>query len=82
MARLHIDATRSASLFAERIRIVEGVTDAILFRQFGRAWARDDPLKSRVVDALTITVMGTRVGRWPSTFSPPQITRLRAEWPF
>jgi putative ATP-dependent endonuclease of the OLD family len=65
MAKLHIDATRSASLFAERMLIVEGVTDAILVRQFGRAWARDDPLKSRFVDALTITVMGTRVGHWP-----------------
>jgi hypothetical protein len=34
-------------------------------RQFGRAWAKTDPLKRRFVDALTITVMGTRVGRWP-----------------
>jgi len=65
MAKLHMDATRSASLFAERMLIVEGVTDAVLVRQFGRAWAAGEPLKQRFVDALTITVMGTKVGRWP-----------------
>lgn len=47
MAKLHMDATRSASLFAERMLIVEGVTDAILVRQFGRIWAGEDPLKER-----------------------------------
>lgn len=65
MAKLHMDATRSVSLFAERMLIVEGVTDAILVRQFGRAWAAGEPLKQRFLDALTITVMGTKVGRWP-----------------
>lgn len=65
MAKLHMDATRSASLFAERMLIVEGVTDAVLVRQFGRAWAAGDPLRQRFVDSLTITVMGTKVGRWP-----------------
>jgi putative ATP-dependent endonuclease of OLD family len=65
MARLHLDATRSASLFADHMLIVEGVTDAVLVRQFARAWAAGDPLKQRFVDALTITVMGTKVGRWP-----------------
>lgn len=65
MAKLHLDATRSASLFAERMLIVEGVTDAVLVRQFGRAWAAGDRLKQRFVDALTITVVGTKVGRWP-----------------
>jgi putative ATP-dependent endonuclease of OLD family len=66
MAKLHMDATRSASLFAERMVLVEGVTDSVLVRQFGHAWAGDDPFKHRFVDALTITVMGTRVGRWPA----------------
>ncbi len=65
MARLHMDATRSASLFAERMAIVEGVSDAVIVRQFGRAWAGNDPLKQRFVEALTITVMGAKVGRWP-----------------
>lgn len=65
MAKLHMDATRSASLFAERMLIVEGITDAVLVRQFGRAWAGGNPLKRQFVDALTITVMGTKVGRWP-----------------
>jgi len=65
MAKLHLDATRSASLFAERMLLVEGVSDAVLVRQFGRAWAAGDPYKQGLIDALTITVMGTKVGRWP-----------------
>ncbi len=65
MTKLHMDATRSASLFAEQMVVVEGVTDAILVREFGRAWAADDAAKQRFIDALTITVMGARVGRWP-----------------
>jgi putative ATP-dependent endonuclease of the OLD family len=65
MVKLHLDATRSAALFAERMALVEGVTEAVLIRQLGRAWAADDPLKSRFIDALTITVMGSRVGEWP-----------------
>jgi putative ATP-dependent endonuclease of OLD family len=60
-----MDATRSASLFAERMVIVEGISDAILVREFGRAWSAGDPAKQRFIDALTITVMGTKVGRWP-----------------
>lgn len=66
MAKLHMDATRSASLFAERILLVEGVSDAVLVRQFGRAWAAGDPYRQGFIDALTITVMGTRVGQWPA----------------
>ena len=65
MAKLHMDATRSASLFAERMVIVEGITDAVLVREFGHAWARPNPEKQRFIDALTITVIGTKVGRWP-----------------
>ncbi len=65
MAKLHMDATRSASLFAERIILVEGVTDALLLREFGAVWAGGDELKEGFIDALTITVMGTKVGRWP-----------------
>lgn len=65
MAKLHMDATRSASLFATRMVLVEGVTESVLVRQFGRAWAGTDPLKQRFIDALTVTVMGTKVGRWP-----------------
>lgn len=65
MAKLHMDATRSASLFAERVVLVEGVTDAIVLRELGAAWAAGDRLKEGFVDALTITVMGSKVGRWP-----------------
>jgi putative ATP-dependent endonuclease of the OLD family len=64
-ARLHLDATRSAALFAERLVLVEGVTDAALLRQFGRAWAGDDAIRSAFVDALTIVAMGARIGHWP-----------------
>lgn len=65
MARLHLDATRSAALFAERLILVEGVTDALLVRQFGRAWAGTDPERRAFIDALTIVVMGHKVGPWP-----------------
>jgi putative ATP-dependent endonuclease of the OLD family len=65
MARLHMDATRSAALFAPRSALVEGITDSILLRQFGRAWAATDETRQRFVDALTIMAMGAKVGRWP-----------------
>jgi putative ATP-dependent endonuclease of the OLD family len=65
MTKLHMDATRSGALFAERLVLVEGVTDAIILRQLGAAWAGDDLQKEGFIDALTITVIGTKVGRWP-----------------
>lgn len=65
MARLHLDATRSGSLFSDRMVLVEGVTDAIVLRQLGIVWAGDDAHRRSFVDALTITVMGTKVGKWP-----------------
>jgi putative ATP-dependent endonuclease of the OLD family len=65
MARLHMDASRSAALFAERLALVEGITDAAVVRQFGWAWAADDDDKQSFVDALSIVAMGTRVGAWP-----------------
>jgi putative ATP-dependent endonuclease of the OLD family len=65
MARLHLDATRSGSLFAERLVLVEGVTDAVVLRQLGAVWAGGDMLKQGFIDALTITVIGTKVGPWP-----------------
>ena len=43
--RLHMDATRSASLFAERMVLVEGVSDAVIVRQLGGVWAAGDPTK-------------------------------------
>lgn len=64
-ARLHLDATRSSSLFAERLLLVEGVTDTIVVREFAWAWAGGDADKQSFVDALTIVAMGTRVGPWP-----------------
>ena len=65
MAKLHMDATRSGSLFAERAVLVEGVTDAVIVRQLGVVWAGDDQFKRAFIDALTLTVMGTKVGEWP-----------------
>ncbi|WP_157930400.1 ATP-dependent nuclease [Glycomyces xiaoerkulensis] len=65
MARMHLDVTRSAALFAERMVITEGVTDALLLRQFGRAWAGAESRRRQFIEALTIVVMGWKVGRWP-----------------
>lgn len=65
MARLHMDATRSAALFAERLVLVEGVTDAAVLRQFARAWAGSDATRAAFAEALTIVVMGWKVGEWP-----------------
>lgn len=65
MAKLHMDATRSAALFARRMVLVEGVSDAVILRQLGAAWADSDPAKEGFVDALTITVVGWKIGRWP-----------------
>jgi putative ATP-dependent endonuclease of the OLD family len=64
-ARLHLDAIRSAALYAQRLALVEGVTDAAVLREFGWAWAGDDLEKQAFVDALSIVPMGTRVGQWP-----------------
>ncbi len=63
-ARRHLDVTRSASLFGDRVVLVEGITDAMALRALGSIWADDDQRKSRFVDALTITVVGSRVGEW------------------
>lgn len=65
MARLHLDATRSAALFAERMVLVEGVSDAVVLRQLGAVWALGDAEREGFIDALTITVVGWKVGRWP-----------------
>jgi len=65
LTALHFDATRNASLFAGRLALVEGVTDALLLRQFGYAWAGNDSAKRDFVDALTIVPMGSKVGEWP-----------------
>lgn len=63
--RLHLDATRSSSLFADRVVLVEGVTDAIVLRELAWAWAGTDKRKQTFVDALTIVALGTKVGAWP-----------------
>ncbi|WP_159083221.1 ATP-dependent endonuclease [Streptomyces sp. P3] len=64
--RLHLDASRSAALFAERLVLVEGVTDAAVLREFGRTWAGQDTLKHAFIDALSIVHMGWKVGQWPA----------------
>ncbi|CAM3539123.1 ATP-dependent endonuclease [Isoptericola cucumis] len=69
MTRLHLDASRSSALFAERVVLVEGITEAALLREVGRAWAMADATRgaSRLafVDALSIVPLGNRVGDWP-----------------
>ena len=65
MTELHLDASRSASMFAERLLLVEGITDALVVRAFARHWAAGDPVKLRFVDALTIVPLGNKVGEWP-----------------
>lgn len=62
--RLHLDASRSATLFADRLLLVEGVTEAAVLRELGWAWAGDDADKQAFVDALSIVPMGTKVGPW------------------
>jgi len=63
--RLHLDATRSSALFAERLTIVEGITDAALLREFAWVWAGDDEDRQAFVDALSIVALGSRIGAWP-----------------
>ncbi len=64
MAALHLDASRNSSLFASRLVLVEGVSDLLVLRLLGRAWAEADEHKRQFVDALTIIPLGSRVGRW------------------
>jgi len=66
MARLHMDASRSAALFAERLVVVEGVTEAAIIREFGRAWAGEDSAKHAFIEALSIVYTGNKVGPWTS----------------
>lgn len=63
--RLHLDATRSAAFFADRLLIVEGVTEATILRLLGRAWAEDDTSRIGFMDALSILPLGHKVGEWP-----------------
>lgn len=71
-ARRHLDVNRSASLFADRVVLVEGVTDAMVLRALARVWAGSDRVRRRFVDALTITVLGSRVGPWlPELLTKP-----------
>jgi putative ATP-dependent endonuclease of the OLD family len=64
LTALHFDAMRTASLFAGRLVLAEGVTDALLLRPIGLAWADGDTSKRDFVDALTIVPMGSKVGEW------------------
>lgn len=63
--RLHLDASRSAALFGDRVLVVEGVTEAALLRVLGRAWAMADGKKTAFIDALPIIPVGHKVGEWP-----------------
>lgn len=71
-ARRHLDVSRAAGLFADRVVLVEGITDALLVREFGRVWAGDDHIKQRFVESLTVTILGSRVGSWlPALLANP-----------
>lgn len=63
--RLHLDATRSAALFADRLLVVEGVTEASILRLLGRAWAGSDAMRTGFIDSLSILPVGHKVGQWP-----------------
>lgn len=63
--RLHLDATRSAALFADRLLVVEGVTEATILRLLGRAWAGSDAMRTGFIDSLSILPVGHKVGQWP-----------------
>lgn len=65
MTRLHLDGSRSAALFADRLMLVEGVTDAALAREFGWVWAGSDFDRQSFIDALSVVAIGTKVGSWP-----------------
>ena len=65
MTSLHLDASRSGALFADRVVLVEGITEASLLRAFGRAWAGGDATKLAFLDALSIVPLGNKVGEWP-----------------
>lgn len=65
MARTHLDANRASSLFAERVVLVEGVTDSMILRQLARAWAGDDLRRLDLVEALTVIPIGNAIGEWP-----------------
>jgi len=72
LARRHLDVSRSATLFSDRVVLVEGVTDAIVLRAVARVWAGSDRIRRRFVDALTITVVGSRIGPWlPELLTKP-----------
>lgn len=71
-ARRQLDVARAAGLFADRVVLVEGPTDALLAREFARVWAGTDRIKRRFVESLTISVLGSRVGPWlPSLLAHP-----------
>lgn len=63
--RLHLDATRSAALFADRLLVVEGVTEASILRLLGRAWAGGDARRIGFIDSLAILPVGHKIGQWP-----------------
>lgn len=65
MAALHLDASRSGALFADRVVLVEGITEAALLRAFGRGWAGNESAKLAFIDALSIVPIGNKVGEWP-----------------
>lgn len=65
MAELHLDASRSSALFAERVVLVEGITEVALVRAFGRAWAATDSQRRAFIDALPVVNVGHRIGEWP-----------------
>lgn len=63
--RIHLDASRSAALFSDRVLVVEGVTEAALIRAVGRAWSAADEAKMGFIDSLAVFPVGHKIGQWP-----------------
>lgn len=64
-AAIHLDASRSAALFSERVAVVEGVTDSAVLRAFGRVWAYGSEAKTAFINALSIVIVEAQTGGWP-----------------
>jgi len=62
MSALHLDASRSAALFGDRVVLVEGVNEGLLLRSLVHSWAWGNAERTEVIDSLSIVPLGCRVG--------------------
>ena len=61
---MHVGASRSAARFADRVVLVEAITDVVLLRAFGHAWATRDDAKAAFIEALGVLPIGNQTGYW------------------